>query len=353
MNKNNNFDFLRFLFAVLVVISHAYPLSGVHESEQWIYKITNGQIICAQIGLSGFFVISGFFIFQSMQRSTSLFEYYKKRVLRLFPALFFLLLLTLILAPFVYEGDVNILQNKAFYTYLPNNMSLYNFQSSISGIFDTNHYHAINGSLWSIRYEFFLYVGLSILFFLKNKKRLISILLIVSFLCSSILFQFFMARFSGSSILGMQGWDILNLGNFFLFGSLLASFKFEQLKNKKTVLAVFVLIFLVSLYFNFYNEIKHVVLSIIILLVGYIPIKWIKDFRKIGDMSYGIYIYSFPVQQTLMYYFMLNTKALIFYSLIISMFLGYLSWHLIEKKALKYKNSNNLLKTARVSLLSK
>lgn len=79
MRKDNNFDFLRFLFAVFVVLSHAYPLSGTDETQQWIYKMTNGQIVLAQIGLSGFFVISGFFIFQSMERSKCLLQYYKKK----------------------------------------------------------------------------------------------------------------------------------------------------------------------------------------------------------------------------------------------------------------------------------
>ena len=78
MNKNNNFDFLRFLFALLVVISHSYPLSGSSESSQWIYQVTNGQIVLAQIGLSGFFIISGYFIFQSLKRSNSIIDYFKK-----------------------------------------------------------------------------------------------------------------------------------------------------------------------------------------------------------------------------------------------------------------------------------
>ena len=98
----NNFDFLRFVFAILVVVSHSYPLSGDNESSQWIYKITNGQLVLAQIGLSGFFVISGYFIFQSLQRSKSILDYLKKRFLRLFPALSVVLLLSILLAPFVF-----------------------------------------------------------------------------------------------------------------------------------------------------------------------------------------------------------------------------------------------------------
>ena len=64
------------------MISHSYPLSGNSEASQWIFQLTNGQINYASIGLNGFFVISGFFIYRSFARSTSAWEFMKKRVLR-------------------------------------------------------------------------------------------------------------------------------------------------------------------------------------------------------------------------------------------------------------------------------
>ncbi len=336
MRKANNFDFLRFLFAVFVVLSHAYPLSGVDETEQWIYKITNGQIVLAQIGLAGFFVISGFFIFQSMQRSKSIFQYYKKRILRLFPALLVLLLITLVIVPFIYSGLGSILNNTTYLSYFPNNISLYGFQGVIEGVFDTNHYKAINGSLWTIRYEFTLYIVISLLFFIKTKQKLLVFLLASAFLLCSVLYLFFIARFSGSSILGMQGYHILNLGNFFIVGSLLASLKFEKYKSNSLLFGLIVIMTL-ALYFNFYNSIKHAVFSMFIIVLGYTPIKGIKDFGKLGDASYGIYIYSFFIQQLLMWFFKLNTINLAVYSLILSIVFGYLSWFLVEKRALKFK----------------
>ena len=59
---------------------------------------------------------------------------------------------------------------------------------------------------------------------------------------------------------------------------------------------------------------------------------------KIGDTSYGIYIYGFPIQQTLLYFFNLSLLEHIVFSLLITFVLGYISWHLIEKRALTYKN---------------
>lgn len=342
MNKNNNFDFLRFLFSVFVVISHSYPLSGGTEKTQWIYEATNGQIVLASLGLNGFFVISGFFIFQSLQRSKSIISYFKKRFLRLFPGLFVVLLLTILLIPFVYQGGASIYSNIDFYTYLPNNLYLYGFQSSIKGVFDNHNYHSINGSLWTLRYEFSLYVALAFLYFFRKQIVVVKVCLFISFTLLFVTHTFFLERFLGSSVLGMRGYDIINFGAFFTFGSLLASFNFDKLKEKSrmffiSIIGLLVFILIVSIYFNFYIYIKHLIYSLFIMLIGFMPLPFFSTFGKIGDMSYGIYIYSFPVQQTLMYVFELELFCFLIWSVIISIILGYLSWHLVEKRALQYK----------------
>jgi peptidoglycan/LPS O-acetylase OafA/YrhL len=333
--KNNNFDFLRFLFALFVVISHSYALSGSTEENSGLNWLSNGQLFFSQIGLSGFFIISGFFIFQSLQRSKSLSEYYKKRFLRLFPALAVVLFLSLILVSFVYISQIPFLKNIEVYAYIPCNLSLYGFQSSIKGVFDTNAYHSINGSLWTIRYEFSFYIGLSILFFIRSKKNIVSYLLYLIFFIFYILYNFYLPKFAGVSFLNLLGLHVLNLGTFFIAGSVLASLQLETFKNKKILLFITCSIFLCSLYYNCYDLLKHIVLPFLLLLLGFIPIIGMKDFAKFGDASYGIYIYSFPIQQTLMWFFKMNTYTLMIYSILLSVAFGFLSWHLIEKRALK------------------
>jgi len=161
--RENNFDFLRFSFALLVVISHSYPLSGSDLSTQWLLKLTNSQIEFSSLGLNGFFILSGYLIFQSLDRSKNVIVFYWKRILRLFPGLFVVLVLTILLAPFVYESSIPYLNNRAVYTYIPRNISLFNLQYNIEDIFKNNPYrYAINGSLWTICYEFSFYVLLSV-----------------------------------------------------------------------------------------------------------------------------------------------------------------------------------------------
>ena len=334
----NNFDFLRLIFALFVVIAHSYPLSGNLISNQWIYQATNGQIELSNIGLNGFFIISGYLIFQSLERSKTIVSYLWKRVLRLFPALFVVLLLTVFLAPLVYESTTPYMQNKEVFSYLPRNLLLYDLQYHIKGVFDQNPYpSAINGSLWTICYEFSMYLLLGLLFFIKNDKVRFALVLF-AFLFMFLGYNFLMEKYGAIYRFGMQVLPFFNLGTFFVAGAFLGVAKVETIKHKGGLLFVVFLVILVALYFNFYVATKHVLLPLFVVLFGLIALYPISKINVIGDLSYGIYIYGFPIQQTLMYYFKLNTNTLILFSVLIAMLFGYLSWHLIEKRMLVFKN---------------
>jgi peptidoglycan/LPS O-acetylase OafA/YrhL len=287
----NNFDFLRFLFALLVVISHSYPLSGGNVSSEWIYQLTNGQIELSGIGLNGFFTLSGFLIFKSLERSRSLFEFYWKRILRIFPALVVVLILTVLLMSFVYENRLPYYKNISIYTYFIRNLTLYNLQYGIDGVFNNNIYpKAINGSLWTIWYEFSLYIALSTLFFLKKSKIFLKGLVLIVFIIMYLCYNFFLDRFGIITIFGLQGVHFLNLGTYFVCGSLLAVFKIETKVKHNRILIFLILLFLISLHFNIYTYVKHIFFPAIILFIGLKPINYIRSFGVKGDFSYGIYI---------------------------------------------------------------
>tara|TARA_R110002012_G_scaffold78937_1_gene201069 strand:+ start:56704 stop:57138 length:435 start_codon:yes stop_codon:yes gene_type:complete len=137
----------------------------------------------------------------------------------------------------------------------------------------------------------------------------------------------------------MQGYDILNLGSFFIFGSLLAVLKFDRFNSITILISVSILACL-GVYFEVYLVTKHLLLPVLILSIGFLPIPVLRHFGKFGDAFYGIYIYGFPIQQALMYFFELSTVQLMAYSVILSIFFGYLSWHFVEKPALRFKNKS-------------
>jgi peptidoglycan/LPS O-acetylase OafA/YrhL len=149
-------------------------------------------------------------------------------------------------------------------------------------------------------------------------------------------FNFGLDRFGGSKLFGLQGFPLFNLGGFFMMGVLLAVLDFKDWNNK-WILGLGVILLGVSLYFNFYSIVKHVVFPIVILGIGFTAIKGVSSFGKYGDPSYGIYIYAFPIQQILVFYFKLDLVEFIILSTFLSIIIGYLSWHLVEKRALRYK----------------
>lgn len=332
----NNFDFLRFLFAICVVITHSFALSGLPDSDEWMIQWTNNQVSFSAIGLSGFFTISGYFIYISLMRSDNLWIYFKKRFLRIFPGLFVVLLLSLCFVPFVYKGTSPLFKNDSFITYLPYNLSLYGFQGTVSGVFENLSYHAINGSLWTIRYEFSLYILLIGLFFIKSKKSLKLIATASILLLMLICYKFNVLQIYDRTLFNLQGINLLNLGTFFVTGALLAQLNFGNWKHSVIIPVVFLLI-LLTLYLGMYSDVKHILFPVLVMSVGYLPIQILQRFSAYGDASYGIYIYSFPIQQLLVYYFSPSLWMLLLTSTVSSILMGYVSWHIIEKRALQFK----------------
>lgn len=336
----NNFDFLRIVFASTVIISHSYPLAGDKECDLLCMITGNDQLQLSYIGFRGFFIISGFLIFRSLEHCTDLTNYFWKRILRLFPALFAMLLLTVLLGPFVYENlNVPYLANKDVWSYIPNNLSLFNLQYRISGIFETNPYKgAINGSLWTIPYEFTLYLLLAAFFFIHKNTSLVRIILgsITSILIVVNLFFPAIPAEVNSLLIGKY---LFELAAFFFGGALLASLRIEQNKYQNALLLISAGMVGLSLAFDYFMYIKYIFLTLAVICFGLKSTRYLSDIRhSFGDLSYGIYIYSFPIQQTLVYYFKLGHGWLMFYSFILSYIFGYISWHFIEKKAFKLKD---------------
>jgi len=88
----------------------------------------------------------------------------------------------------------------------------------------------------------------------------------------------------------------------------------------------------------------HVVYSLsiayLVLFLAYVPEGLIRKYNRLGDYSYGIYIYAFPVQQSVAL-FIPNVSAaeMIAVSSVITWVLAALSWHMLEEKALKLKSN--------------
>ncbi len=337
-SRINNFDFLRILFASLVIVSHSFPLNGMRDKEI-LRVLTQNQADFGGIAVKGFFIISGYLIYRSLLRSKSYKNFIWKRVLRLYPGLIIMTLVILLIIPFIYTGETALWQNKYYFTYAPRTWGLFNLQFDIPGVFENLPYHTINGSLWTICYEFTLYIITGLLFFINKKLHiwLVIITVIVSYILATF-YPRFLDNFLFSKIyLSAPNFYILTC--FFFSGVLLTFVNIERFKWKFTILILASILLIISLYIKVFSFVYYFLFPIIVIFFGSSSLPYINKIGiKIGDNSYGIYIYGWFIQQLLLYWFGLDTFSLIFLSLVVAFIVGYLSWHLVEKKALSYKN---------------
>ena len=95
--RGNNFDFLRLFLAVLVILSHSYALGIGNQLADPILVLTGGQAEDRHIAVDSFFMISGFLITASFERSGTMYTYFKKRIFCIYPAFIVAMLLEAVL----------------------------------------------------------------------------------------------------------------------------------------------------------------------------------------------------------------------------------------------------------------
>lgn len=162
INKNNNFNFLRLLFAYIVVVFHAMTISGYSYSISKLFD--GGMAVC------GFFIISGFLIMRSYWTSVSAKSYFIKRCKRLLPAYYFVILICAICLCFLSSLTFGeYFTSPIFRKYVFSNALFMNFlQPSLPGVFDG---HPVNGSLWTIKLEIGFYITVPIIAYVFNKCK--------------------------------------------------------------------------------------------------------------------------------------------------------------------------------------
>ena len=163
--RQNNFDLLRFVFAAMVFFVHAYQLSRAPELA-WL-----SQVFSSGIAVQCFFVVSGFLIFMSYENSASLGQYFGKRVRRIYPAYFTVVVLCALLGVLLSSMSWQDYYASAdFYRYLIANLVFLNFiQPALPGVFDANHLSAVNGALWTLKIEVMFYLSVPVIVWLLRR----------------------------------------------------------------------------------------------------------------------------------------------------------------------------------------
>lgn len=326
--KSENLHLMRFIAAIMVIISHAYPISTGEDVGEWFKVLTNNQLTMGGFAVSVFFLCGGYLIAMSVEKNKTAKKYFSARVSRLIPSLFFVVLCTIIIGGFLSSwGALGYFLSADTWKYLLNVVFIRVHE--LPGVFVNNPYGlVVNGSLWTLSVEFICYILCFIAYklsFLRKDRYPITIPIVligtgvVWWLGLRIPLMHELIRPVLLFYIGMGYWVYrehisLNVRNF--------------------VIAV---IACVILFVFGQGQLAMLLCFPYIMMYIWFGMKQCSPkLGKLGNYSYGIYLWGFPVQQTIMHFFngekihpMLNAVI----AIPIAVLLGWITYELVENKA--------------------
>ncbi|WP_395608518.1 acyltransferase family protein [Pseudomonas sp. B22129] len=352
-SRDNNFNFIRMVAALFVLVSHAYPLSrGASEVEPLVAQI---GISLGGLGVFTFFCISGFFISLSYERSKTNIDFVVARILRLYPALLVVLVLSaLVIGPLFTDMNArDYFSSKEVYRYITANLKLKDIHFQLPGLFQDNPYPGINGSLWTLYYEATLYAMVLVLgvvgFF--RRVRWIS-LFFVAYVLFYFSFKFLLEKDYIQPGLQLRMWVQWSFA--FVVGMVLYSYK-SNIRLDYRVMAGLWLGALLLFKTPVFVEAFVMAWSYSVFFVGFNTQWFARQYNKLGDYSYGLYIYAFPTQEILAHLWKgISPITMIFVAFAFALIPAVLSWHFIEhpcilrKRAVAQRLSQSLERCSRI-----
>lgn len=338
-DRNNNFNLLRIGAAIAVVLSHSFILSYNEPN-----SIPRG---IGYLAVNCFFIISGFLVCKSVLHHQRVTDFYKARVLRIFPALIVAVLFSAFLVGPIHTGIslADYFSDTQTYRFIAKNLSLVaGIEHHLPHVFDQRGVEqSVNPPLWTLVFEVYLYLALGViaLFTIKRSSnhagttQLFSLVLCLITLISFVLYVYTIA---------VERFDIKLLEHSARFTSLFGIGALFYLARKKIKLSPTILLILIgalllsSPWLVIHKTLLYPIVAYTLLYLAYIPKGFLLKFNRLGDYSYGIYIFAYPIQQSIATWQTdISTTALFLSSLTVTLALAVPSWYLIEKKALTLK----------------
>lgn len=328
--RNRFYDVLRIVFATFVIFAHAPELTDGDRHRELFNRITHSGMTLGEVGVDGFFLLSGYLIVQSWMLEPELMLFLRKRILRIVPGLVvaaaFSVLMIGWLAPAVPHF---FLQFHLPFTGKPIKPPVLPGMPS----------PFTNGSLWTIPYEFRCYLIvalLGIVGFLRRTRLWIAATVILLFLS---IHHGAQHLFSWNHFQGIVGTPerFYRLTSAYFVGS--AFYIFRNRIPFRPLLAVSAGLLLAALVFVPHAAEPAVVLcgAYLIFYFGqkYLPLPiWARNFP---DISYGVYLYGWPVESLWIYFTHTSPWITVLVCTPICFALGWLSWHFVERPMLKLK----------------
>jgi peptidoglycan/LPS O-acetylase OafA/YrhL len=329
-HRGNNFDAIRLAMALLVVWSHSFAIHLGNERTEPVFMLLNGGYKAGQIGVLAFFVISGFLISQSWDRSKTARAFFEKRVRRIYPGyMAATAICAFVISPLFGGSFPNVARTLGANLLLRNELPV---------AFPSNPYPGpVNGSLWSIPFEFWCYVGVAAAgTMLFRRPRALCALCLVFMLAN--IGQIIAGTTSGLGPIGLifgAPWFWSMLAPSFLLGMIAYSLR-DRLPRSRALLVVLIVMAIAGCWLGrpIGNMLVAPALAYAVLYAAFSGRLKLHNAARFGDFSYGTYLYAFPIQQMLQSTTNLSLPTFIVASLALSLLAGVVSWHLVERRFL-------------------
>jgi peptidoglycan/LPS O-acetylase OafA/YrhL len=340
--RDNNLNLMRMVAASLVLMSHSYVLSsGATASEPW--NATLGMSP-GSLAVDIFFVISGFLVTASLLKSRSVWLFTVARAMRIYPGLWIALLVStlVVCVGFTSLSVQEFIRHPQTWRYLARNaVMITGGEAFLPGTFTNNPFaEAVNGSLWTLRYELRMYALLAVIWVIAGKLSAkeqqprwfsISVLVLTGAL---------MLGSVGLRIAGLSS-DFVALGAMFFAGASAYVLRGHIPLRGRWVVASGLLMAAGACWSQaVFGVIYGLLVPYVIFYLAFVPRGLLRRYNRVGDYSYGIYIYAFPVQQMLVALRPdTSVWALTAAAGGITLVLAALSWHSVERPAMHRKDA--------------
>jgi peptidoglycan/LPS O-acetylase OafA/YrhL len=338
--RANSFDFFRLAAATFVIFYHSHQLTGLEQYG-----------IFGLLGVSIFFTISGYFITRSWCQSRSNVHFLWNRFLRLIPALALVTLLgVFIIGPLTTALPLEkyFIDRRTWLCLL--NIPLVTGAFNLPGVFLNNPItKVVNAPLWTLNLEARMYAAVMVLGMmglLKRKKLIAGMTLAIAVLY---VIGFFLAPTQAiKNFIGIPFTLMPQPNNVypplyalvFMIGALLYLYK-DVIKFHPLPAACLALIWISSISTHFLLPATLLCLPYLVISIGFMKLPLVDRLVKHGDFSYGLYIFAFPIQQTVVFFMpMIGPEFLFAASFSLTLLLAILSWKLVESRALKLKRDD-------------
>lgn len=336
---HNNFNLIRLLAAMQVMIVHALNHFGISGYAVEVLKIFPG--------VPTFFFLSGYLICSSYQRTTGkgLLAFFKNRVLRIYPALWVCILLstaTVFILGYLPTPGLNL---SSFFMWLVGQMTILQFYNpEFMRGFGVG---VLNGALWTVSIELQFYLLMPVIYYLAQRAKAFLILVFLLSLALNVYFRQHLdwnVMYMKLLYVSFAPWLYI-----FLLGCFIALneewiARIKRLEYKYLLPAYLLAMNFIGTYErNAENSINPVaVLLLIALLLKFgtaqlaLPAKITAVIRN-TDFSYGLYLYHMPIINVLLFTGAFSAGVNVFATVVFSIVAAMFSWYVVERPALKHK----------------